>query len=98
MIAFGIAFWIAFGIAFGIAFWIAFGIAFGIVFTLHPEWVELYTTIGNDLPERNGNGQWVLPLIMYVVVADVQLTYVPEFCLPCHTIPLSPLPMLRLRQ
>jgi peroxiredoxin len=36
--------------------------AFGIAFTLHPELVDLYTTFGNDLPELNGNGKWILPL------------------------------------
>ncbi len=36
--------------------------AFGIAFTLHPELVDLYTSFGNDLPELNGNGKWVLPL------------------------------------
>jgi len=35
---------------------------FGIAFTLPPELVELYGSVGNNLPELNGNGQWVLPV------------------------------------
>jgi peroxiredoxin len=35
---------------------------FGIAFTLPPELVELYSAVGNNLPELNGNGQWVLPI------------------------------------
>lgn len=35
---------------------------FGIAFTLPPELVELYSSVGNDLPQLNGNGQWVLPV------------------------------------
>ena len=35
---------------------------FGIAFTLPPELVELYGSVGNDLPTINGNGQWVLPI------------------------------------
>lgn len=35
---------------------------FGIAFTLPPELVELYGSVGNKLPELNGNGQWVLPV------------------------------------
>jgi peroxiredoxin len=36
--------------------------AFGIAFTLAPELVDLYGSVGNNLPEINGNGQWVLPV------------------------------------
>lgn len=36
--------------------------AFGIGYTMAPELVELYASIGHDLPEINGNGQWVLPI------------------------------------
>lgn len=36
--------------------------AFGLAFTLAPELVALYSSVGNDLPTLNGNGQWVLPL------------------------------------
>jgi len=35
---------------------------FGIAFTLPPDLVELYGRVGNNLPEFNGNGQWVLPI------------------------------------
>jgi peroxiredoxin len=35
---------------------------FGIAFTLPPELVDLYSSVGNNLPELNGNGQWVLPM------------------------------------
>jgi peroxiredoxin len=35
---------------------------FGIAFTLPPELVELYSSVGNNLPQLNGNGQWVLPV------------------------------------
>jgi peroxiredoxin len=36
--------------------------AFGVAFTLSPELVKLYGSVGNDLPTLNGNGQWVLPI------------------------------------
>ena len=35
---------------------------FGIAFSLPAELVELYRSVGNNLPELNGNGQWVLPV------------------------------------
>jgi len=35
---------------------------FGIAFTLPPELVDLYGSVGNNLPELNGNGQWLLPV------------------------------------
>lgn len=41
---------------------------FGVAFTLHPELVDLYGSIGNNLPELNGNGQWVLPVPATFVV------------------------------
>lgn len=45
--------------------------AFGIGFTLPPELVNLYASVGNDLPVLNGNGQWVLPIpATYVVDRD----------------------------
>lgn len=50
--------------------------AFGIAFTLHPELVDLYTTFGNDLPELNGNGKWVLPLpATYVIDRDGRIVF-----------------------
>jgi peroxiredoxin len=36
--------------------------AFGITFQLPPELVDLYGSVGNDLPSINGNGQWALPV------------------------------------
>ena len=36
--------------------------AFGVAFTLSPELVELYGSVGNELPVINGNGQGTLPL------------------------------------
>lgn len=36
--------------------------AFGVAFTLPPDLVELYRSVGNNLPELNGNGLWVLPV------------------------------------
>ncbi len=35
---------------------------FGIAFTLPPELAELYSSVGHNLPELNGNGQWILPI------------------------------------
>jgi peroxiredoxin len=35
---------------------------FNIAFTLPPELIDLYGSLGNDLPVFNGNGQWVLPV------------------------------------
>jgi peroxiredoxin len=50
--------------------------AFGIAFTLHPELVDLYTTFGNDLPELNGNGKWVLPLpATYVIDRNGRIVF-----------------------
>jgi peroxiredoxin len=50
--------------------------AFGIAFTLHPELVDLYTTFGNDLPELNGNGKWVLPLpATYVIDGNGRIVF-----------------------
>lgn len=36
--------------------------SFGIAFELPPELVALYSSVGNNLPEINGNGKWVLPV------------------------------------
>ncbi|XVJ68433.1 MAG: AhpC/TSA family protein [Rhizobacter sp.] len=35
---------------------------FGIDFTLPPSLVDLYASVGNDLPVINNNGLWVLPI------------------------------------
>lgn len=50
--------------------------AFGVGFTLPPELVELYASVGNDLPTLNGNGQWVLPVPgTFVVGRDGRIAY-----------------------
>ncbi len=36
--------------------------AFGVAFSLPPELIDLYSSVGNNLPELNGNGQWILPV------------------------------------
>lgn len=35
---------------------------FGLAYTLHPDLVDFYASIGTDIPVLNGNGQWVLPV------------------------------------
>ncbi|MDM0074764.1 peroxiredoxin-like family protein [Variovorax sp. J2P1-59] len=35
---------------------------FGIAFTLHPDLVDFYGSVGTDIPVLNGNGLWVLPV------------------------------------
>lgn len=35
---------------------------FGIAFTLHPDVVDFYGSVGTDIPVLNGNGLWVLPV------------------------------------
>jgi peroxiredoxin len=50
--------------------------AFGVGFTLPPKLVELYASVGNDLPTLNGNGQWVLPVpATFVVGRDGRVAY-----------------------
>lgn len=50
--------------------------AFGVGFTLPPELVALYASVGNDLPTINGNGQWVLPVpATFVVGRDGRISY-----------------------
>ena len=45
--------------------------AFGLAFTLAPELQQLYAQMGNDLPQVNGNGQWVLPVpATYLIGTD----------------------------
>ncbi|MDM0001063.1 peroxiredoxin-like family protein [Variovorax sp. J22P240] len=41
---------------------------FGIAFTLHPELVDFYGSVGTDIPVLNGNGLWVLPVPSTYVV------------------------------
>lgn len=47
---------------------------FGLAFTLHPDLVDFYASVGTDIPVLNGNGLWVLP---------VPATFVID---PCGTI------------
>jgi peroxiredoxin len=50
--------------------------AFGVAFTLPPELVDLYGSVGNDLPLLNGNGLWVLPVpATYVIDCDARIAY-----------------------
>jgi len=50
--------------------------AFGIGFELPPELIALYGSVGNDLPQLNGNGRWVLPLpATYVVGRDGRIVF-----------------------
>jgi peroxiredoxin len=50
--------------------------AFGVAFTLSPELVELYSSVGNDLPMINGNGRWVLPMpATYVISRDGRIFF-----------------------
>ena len=46
---------------------------FGIAFTLPPELVDLYMSAGNNLPELNGNGQWMLPIPATFVIDQHQI-------------------------
>lgn len=41
---------------------------FGLAFTLHPDLVDYYGSVGTDIPVLNGNGQWVLPVPATYVV------------------------------
>jgi peroxiredoxin len=50
--------------------------AFGVAFEMPPELVELYSSVGNDLPVLNGNGRWVLPVpATYVIDQDGRIAY-----------------------
>ena len=35
---------------------------FGLAYTLHPDVVDYYGSVGTDIPVLNGNGLWVLPV------------------------------------
>ncbi len=53
---------------------------FGIAFDLPPALVDLYASVGHDLPlingNRNGNGRWTLPLpATYVVGQDGRIAF-----------------------
>jgi peroxiredoxin len=41
---------------------------FGIAFSLPPKLVELYNSMGNNLPQLNCNRQWVLPVTAIFVI------------------------------
>lgn len=41
---------------------------FEIAFTLHPDLVDFYGSVGTDIPVLNGNGLWVLPVHATYVV------------------------------
>ena len=43
---------------------------FGIAFTLPLELVDMYSSVRNNLPELNGNGQWVLPMPATFVIDE----------------------------
>jgi len=50
--------------------------AFGIAFDLQPDLVELYMGFGNDLPARNGNGRWALPVpATFVIGRDGRVAF-----------------------
>lgn len=43
---------------------------FGIAFDLPPELVDLYASVGHDLPTTNGNGLWTLPVPASYVIGN----------------------------
>ena len=50
--------------------------AFGIAFDLTPDLVEIYKDLGNDLPVRNGNGRWALPVpATFVIGRDGRIAF-----------------------
>lgn len=50
--------------------------AFGLAFEMPPELIELYSSVGNDLPVLNGNGRWVLPVpATYVMGRDGRIVF-----------------------
>jgi peroxiredoxin len=50
--------------------------AFGVAFEMPPELIELYSSVGNDLPVLNGNGRWVLPVpATYVIDRDGRIVF-----------------------
>ena len=49
---------------------------FGIAFEMLQPLIDVYTKAGNDLPVRNGNGRWVLPLpATYVIGRDGRILF-----------------------
>jgi peroxiredoxin len=54
---------------------------FGLAYTLHPDLVDYYGSVGTDVPVLNGNGQWVLPVpATYVVdgAGTVRFAWIDE--------------------
>lgn len=50
--------------------------AFGIAFEMPKELIDLYSSVGNNLPVLNGNGRWVLPLpATYVIGRGGRILY-----------------------
>jgi peroxiredoxin len=50
--------------------------AFGITFALPRELVDLYGSVGTELPVLNGNGQWALPLpATYVIGREGRIAF-----------------------
>lgn len=49
---------------------------FGIAFVMPQELVDLYSSVGHDLPKTNGNGRWALPVpATYVIDRDGIIQY-----------------------
>ena len=49
---------------------------FNIALTLPPELIDLYASVGTQVPILNGNGQWVLPVpATYVIDQDGQIQF-----------------------
>jgi peroxiredoxin len=54
---------------------------FGLAYTLHPDVVDYYGSVGTDIPVLNGNGQWVLPVpATYVIdcAGDIRFSLIEE--------------------
>lgn len=50
--------------------------AFGIAFDMPQELIDLYTSVGHDLPKTNGNGRWALPVpATYVIDREGIIQY-----------------------
>lgn len=50
--------------------------SFGIAFELPKSLIDLYASVGNDLPVLNGNGLWMLPIpATYVIGRDGRVLY-----------------------